>query len=84
DELQSTVDNLESERNDLEEQVTTLEDENSQLEADLEAAQNDTDTGGADDTNETDDGQGQPGFTAVAALISLIAVALLAIRRQEE
>ncbi|MCX2817779.1 PGF-CTERM sorting domain-containing protein [Haladaptatus sp. F3-133] len=84
EELQSTVDNLESERNDLEEQVTTLEDENSQLEADLEAAQNDTDTGGADDTNETDDGQGQPGFTAVAALISLIAVALLAIRRQEE
>ena len=85
EELQNQVDNLESERDDLEQQVSELEDENSQLEADLEEAQSQSDTGGEEpEDNETDDGEGQPGFTAVAALISLIAVALLAIRRQEE
>lgn len=84
EELQNQVSNLEDERNDLEQQVQDLNETNSQLREDLNAAQQDNGSDTDTSDNETDDGEGQPGFTAVAALISLIAVALLAIRRQEE
>jgi PGF-CTERM protein len=84
EELETQVENLQSERDSLQQQVQELNQTNADLRADLEEAQQDDDTTEQPDENETDDGEGQPGFTAVAALISLIAVALLAIRRQEE
>ncbi len=79
EELQDQVAQLESERDDLQQEVNDLEDRNAELEAQLEDD---------DDDDEVDDEEPpeeeQPGFTAVAALIALIAVALLALRRQDE
>jgi len=82
EELRTQVDNLESERDDLQSQVDDLEATNEDLRAQMNGSESDGPE--QPENNTTDDGEGQPGFTAVAALISLIAVALLAIRRQEE
>jgi major cell surface glycoprotein (TIGR04216 family) len=83
EELEGQVDQLESERSDLEQQVSDLESENSDLEAQLEDAQSEEPEGNESDGGE-EESQGQPGFTAVAALVALMAVALLALRREEE
>jgi PGF-CTERM protein len=89
EELEGQLESVRSERDELETQVSELESTNSDLEDridELESQQQQD--GNATDDGETDDGeqqeQQQPGFTAVAALVALVAVALLALRRREE
>ncbi len=74
--LRDDIEALEGERDDLEQRIAELEEENERLENELEEARGETD----DDVDDPE----QPGFTVVAALLSLIAVALLAMRRSEE
>ena len=91
DELEGQLESVRGERDELETQVSELESTNSDLQDridELENQQQQDGDGNATDDGETDDGeqqeQQQPGFTAVAALVALVAVALLALRRREE
>lgn len=75
--LQDEVEALQGERDELQDRIAELEEENEQLRQERDDLQ--------DQLNETGGtGEEQPGFTVVAALLSLIAVALLAMRRREE
>jgi len=91
-ELEDEVEFLRGQRDQLNNTITELEQENDQLRQDLEEAQSQDDSMDDEPQDDSEDNESEddseeeqtPGFTAVAALISLVAVALLALRRKEE
>lgn len=87
EELEGELESVRSERDELQQQVSELESTNSDLEDDIADLEEQLDEAQQDDEPEDDEPEeeeGQPGFTAVAALVALVAVALLALRRREE
>ncbi|MFP4632709.1 MAG: PGF-CTERM sorting domain-containing protein, partial [Halobacteriales archaeon] len=77
DDLEDEVERLRGERDELQDRIDELEDENEDLEQERDDLEEDLEE--AEDEEEE-----QPGFTVVAALMALIAVALLAMRRGDQ